>query len=246
MAPELGYDLLVRGLRGAAILLFALLVTAASAQFNGVPASVTSIGFGGRVTFGVPASVTSLGPNGFQGTDPAFPPCCMNPLFPINPRPPMDGQRLHSPFFPVAVPVYTTPYMPVIIVQQSVAERDDEDGGGPTIFDRRGPRRSDDQPRYADSRWRRETREPGSREPEPAPKPEAAAPAPDQPPTVLVFRDGHKSEVKNYAILGDALYDLSSDRRRKIALADLDVAATARENDERGIDFRLPERIRTD
>jgi hypothetical protein len=134
----------------------------------------------------------------------------------------------------------------VIIVQQSVAERDDEDGGGPTIFDRRGPRRSDDQPRYADSRWRRETREPGSREPEPAPKPEAAAPAPDQPPTVLVFRDGHKSEVKNYAILGDALYDLSSDRRRKIALADLDVAATARENDERGIDFRLPERIRTD
>jgi hypothetical protein len=51
------------------LLAFFFFVPALSAQINGVPASVTSIGFGGHHDRmpGVPASVTSLGPNGFQG-----------------------------------------------------------------------------------------------------------------------------------------------------------------------------------
>src|SRR5579864_1170105 len=40
-------------------------VSSARAQINGVPASVTSPGFGGRAVNGPPASVTSLGPSGY-------------------------------------------------------------------------------------------------------------------------------------------------------------------------------------
>src|ERR1700736_2314021 len=47
------------------LLLPALLVSPGRAQINGVPASVTSPGFGGRSINGTPASVTSLGPRGF-------------------------------------------------------------------------------------------------------------------------------------------------------------------------------------
>src|SRR5216683_2932520 len=43
----------------------ALPVSYARAQINGVPASVTSPGFGGRAINGTPPSVTSLGPRGF-------------------------------------------------------------------------------------------------------------------------------------------------------------------------------------
>jgi len=65
-------------------------------------------------------------------------------------------------------------------------------------------------------------------------------PASDQPQTILVFKDGHQVEVANYAIVGNTLYDLSSGHRQKIALADLDLTATAKQNDDRGIDFQVP------
>jgi hypothetical protein len=67
-------------------------------------------------------------------------------------------------------------------------------------------------------------------------------PVADQPGTVLVFRDGHSVEVKNYAIVGDTIYDFSQGSRHKIALADLDLSATEQQNDARGLDFRLPTR----
>ena len=49
-------------------------------------------------------------------------------------------------------------------------------------------------------------------------------------------------EVQNYAIVGDMLYDMTPGRRTRIAIADLDLPATAKENDDRGIDFELPVR----
>jgi hypothetical protein len=61
-----------------------------------------------------------------------------------------------------------------------------------------------------------------------------------QPTTVLVFKDGHRSEVVNYAIVGDTLFDFAEDRARKILLADLDLAATREANDDRGVEFKLP------
>jgi len=66
------------------------------------------------------------------------------------------------------------------------------------------------------------------------------APAEEQDPTVLVFRDGHKQEVRNYAIVGQMLWDFGAKGTHKIPLADLDLDTTRKLNDERGVDFVLP------
>jgi hypothetical protein len=67
-----------------------------------------------------------------------------------------------------------------------------------------------------------------------------AASAEVVPPTVLVFRDQRKQEVQNYAIVGQTLWNFSAQRTQKIPLSDLDLAATTKANDERGVDFRIP------
>jgi hypothetical protein len=59
-------------------------------------------------------------------------------------------------------------------------------------------------------------------------------------PTILVFRDQHKKEVQNYAIVGQTLWNFASQHTEKIPLSDLDLTATAKANDERGVDFRVP------
>ena len=61
-----------------------------------------------------------------------------------------------------------------------------------------------------------------------------------QPTTVLVFKDGHRAEVVNYAIVGDTLFDFSGDRAHKILIVDLDLAATQKANDAAGVEFKLP------
>jgi hypothetical protein len=66
----------------------------------------------------------------------------------------------------------------------------------------------------------------------------AEDPVTAQPLTVLVFKDGHQSDVLNYAIVGDTLFDLGAGRTRKVLLADLDLPATRKANDERGVDFQ--------
>jgi hypothetical protein len=60
------------------------------------------------------------------------------------------------------------------------------------------------------------------------------------PATVLVFRDQHKLEVQNYAIVGQTLWNFAPDHTQKIPVSDLDIAATTKANDERGVDFKLP------
>ena len=58
--------------------------------------------------------------------------------------------------------------------------------------------------------------------------------------TILVFRDQHIQEVQNYAIVGKDLVVVADRRSTKIPLDRLDLAATAKLNDERGVDFQLP------
>jgi hypothetical protein len=70
-------------------------------------------------------------------------------------------------------------------------------------------------------------------------QPSTARDATPREPTVLVFRDGHQQEVGNYAIMGQTVYVLD-DRTKKISLADLDVPATVKANDDRGIEFKVP------
>jgi hypothetical protein len=65
------------------------------------------------------------------------------------------------------------------------------------------------------------------------------------PRTVLVFRDGHREEVNKYVIEGNVLY-ASADYwstgawTRKIPLSELNVPATLKLNQARGVKFRLP------
>jgi hypothetical protein len=60
------------------------------------------------------------------------------------------------------------------------------------------------------------------------------------PATLLVFRDQHKLEVQNYAIVGQTLWNFAPDHTQKIPLSDIDLPATSKANDARGVDFRLP------
>ena len=64
-------------------------------------------------------------------------------------------------------------------------------------------------------------------------------------PTVLVFRDQHKQEVQNYAIVGETLWAFAPQKTQKIPLDQLDIPATQKANEERGNDFRVPQRLGT-
>jgi hypothetical protein len=243
----------------------------AQAQINGVPASVTSLGFGGsnNPNPGVRASVTSLGPNGFGNSRPVFGNCCANFFMPANPNPALffNGQfsdrqvfkrqssghhRRHRDrdFFPVGVssPVYVpVPYAVPYAVpsDDAYAEDADEDSADSDYVHAPDVRKSERSP-YSTAK-RHASRDLADASAKPAPG-ESDEPAPAgaedpvtaQPSTVLVFKDGHQSDVLNYAIVGDTLFDLGAGRTRKIRLADLDLPATRKANDERGVDFQIP------
>jgi hypothetical protein len=191
---------------------------------RGLPPSVTSIGFGGQGnrTPGLPPSVTSLG-------FPKAPGITERPQFPRHEH----RRRGDRPFGGI---VYGVPYYPYSSYDDN-SEAPADDGsaasdyrGGPTIFDRRGPgmNRStqveDSEDSYAAKAEKRSEPQPVS----------------NQPDTLLVFKDGHQLEIANYAIVGSTLFDLTDGHRHKIALSELDLGATAKENDDRGIDFQLP------
>ena len=246
MLPKLEYDFPMQPLnramvaRSGTVLLVCgallwLLTSTASAQINGMPASVTSPGFGGHQVNGVPPSVTSLGRRGFT---PAFPTCCFTGVSPAQPNPTLNFHHHHHGGF---VPwggtvVYAVPsYGYYDSGETAEAPPEEQYNGGPTIFDRRGPgTAATPTPSSTEAR----------NEPEPAPNPvpqaTEEAPAKEQPQTVLVFKDGHQLEVANYAIVGSTLYDLTDGRRHKIALTDLDLNQTSKQNDDRGIDFQVP------
>jgi hypothetical protein len=67
----------------------------------------------------------------------------------------------------------------------------------------------------------------------------------EMPPTVLVYRDGHSEEVTSYSIIGASIYTKSDywsngAWTRTIQIADLDIPATLKQNQQRGVKFDLP------
>jgi hypothetical protein len=67
-----------------------------------------------------------------------------------------------------------------------------------------------------------------------------AEPEPEDPVT-LVFKDGRpREQIHNYMLTRTTLY-VQGKRLREIAVADLDLDATAKVNREAGVDFRLPD-----
>ena len=248
MKPKLGYDVSVRRLFSASVallslLLFAVLVVSSShAQVNGPPASVTSPGFGGNAINGPRAGVTSLGPNGYAPWQ----------NFQFFTRFRDDDRRRqgdrrrdeggrHHHFVPYGTPLiyaFPVPYA----VDAGTAEAEEEANanaeaedqaanyqGGPTVFDRRGSGRESYVPPV------KNVPTPHSAEH----AEEATAPEPLEP-TTLVFKDGRKLEVGNYAIIGQTLFDMTPGHARRVPLSDLDLEATRRINDERGVVFTLP------
>lgn len=61
----------------------------------------------------------------------------------------------------------------------------------------------------------------------------------EQKTTILIFRNGKRIEVKNYAIIGDKLVNFSGSPRH-ILLNELDLSATSEINEERAVSFHLP------
>ena len=218
--------------RGLALTLLVLTTSmVVSGQIRGVPPSVTSLGPGRGPNPGVPASVTSLGPLGFGDNffDGRF---SGGFTFGHHPQFITSFRNFHPHFFPVVVPYYWPSYP----LDYPVEGYDTNSYQQPTqpvvvVMDTQS---SDD--RYGEhlSERRRSPAQPAEAQAPPAPVRE-------QEPTVLVFRDGRQQEVRNYAIVGQTLWDFSGQGTHKISLSDLDLERTRKLNDERGIEFVLPQ-----
>ena len=221
----------------AALFVVLLLVASSMGQVNGPPASVTSPGFGGNRINGPAPSVTSLGPHGYPSGPPHFSGSVDGPRHGRGDHgKDRDGDHRRSDNSDGAVwYAYPVPYAVEDsgAVENPPAEPNDpEDQGGPTVFDRHGsgphaypPPEKDVVPAHATQMTEKEP---------------PSEPDPPQEPTLLVFKDGRTVEVGNFAIQGGTLFDLTPGHRRKIALADLDLDATRKKNDERGVTFQLP------
>jgi hypothetical protein len=203
-----------------------LLVSSSPAQNNNAASSgsvhavsatpsVTSPSYNAHVSAssGVTSSTrTPLSTNGPTHTNPHSQPRGSN------------GQANYYPFV-YAVPV---PYS-VDVTDAASSAADAEYQGGPTVFDRRGSGPDSYIPPVSASQAQDTYADDSNADPEPSPDP-----------TVLVFKDGHQLEIDNYAIVSQTLYDLTPGHPHKIALADLDLPATQKQNDDRGVTFELP------
>lgn len=222
-----------------------LLVVPLYCQVHGVPASVTSFGFGGNISSapGVPASVTSLGPNGFDFVPPVNGRCCFNTFFPgqqfsslpsdqhrsrLNLR---DLNRRHH-FGPIFTPSYVVAYPYPVAVPYGVEGNEEDQDYAPLnpMVDRR---------RLGDVRSQRDKEDAFASTEAPAAS-SAIEPVSAQPATVLIFKDGRKAEVENYAIVGETLFEFTNGLTHKVQLADLDLPATQKANDDRGVEFHAP------
>ena len=226
------------GSRFAAISLLSLgLALPAAAQYGGPhttttapPPSVTSIG-GGRHQPGPLPSVTSIPNNAYHYNYGRYYNGNHGGYY---------GGRYRGGGFGYAIPYY----YPV----DSSYYGYDYVGAGPDLYS--GPPAGPNDPNLHMIVEQPPARSYGEYAPEPeayAPPPAAAPPTPAAPPaevkpgepTELVFRDGKHQEVTNYAIMGDSLY-VFDQGRKKVALADLDIPATIKANEDRGLEFKVP------
>jgi hypothetical protein len=60
------------------------------------------------------------------------------------------------------------------------------------------------------------------------------------PATVIIFRDQHQEQIQNYAIIGQTLWNFAPQHTQKIPLSDVDIPATTKANEDRGVDFNVP------
>jgi len=220
---------------GLAVLSLSLAVSAvplnaqrpAGPELRGIPASVTSPRPDGTLR-GVPGSVTDpRAAFGFRGSVPFGRGRPVEPLHHRRPAPVVVVPYYAYPYvydyssaYEEPQPAVETAQPQVIVIKDETAHSDDNSRYGEHSFDEREPAHKE------------------AAQPQPAPAPQ---PVEAGPPTTLVYRDGHKTELRNYAIVGSNLLDLTKSAViKKIPLASLDLDATRRENEENGVDFYLP------
>ena len=226
------------------------LVLPAMGQIRGVPASVTSMAPWRSFTPGPPASVTSLGPNGY-----GYPTPCsaggISPLLGCTPyqfnsfpggrdRGPVNlhPKRHHQPNSGGYYPVYVPYAYPVAVAAEPDPEAEAEpDPPALTIFEHRSTSERVPSAVADSSRYAHQPTVAAEEDPSPAD-------ARQQIPVVLVYLDGHEQEVKNYAIVGTTLYDLGTFVAHKIPLAELNLKATIKANDDRGVEFSVPASVK--
>ena len=73
--------------------------------------------------------------------------------------------------------------------------------------------------------------------PQPPPYAIREDPQPAQPPVTLVLRDGQQLKVQNYAVMDQTFWDFSTQPTRKIPIANIDVAASAKATAASGGEF---------
>lgn len=117
-----------------------------------------------------------------------------------------------------------------------------DDEGGPPAFDRHAPGPDSYPPPRptSDPSQAVAANDPPASSDSQSADPQSVSAESPTPLTTLVFKDGHVSQVANYAIVSQTLYDLTPGHPRRIALADLDLSATEKQNDDRGVTFQLP------
>src|SRR5713101_5071201 len=212
---------MLAGMRSCFLVSFLLVFSVAAylpaqAQINGVPASVTSFGFGGsdNPNPGIRASNTSLGPNGFGNSRPVFGNCCANFFFPAKLNPPLFSDRQFSDRhfsgrhhrhgdhsdFPIGMsePAYIPYAVPYAVPYDSYDQEADDDSGDVDYVRAPGARNAEPSIKRGGARDLA-PKTAASAKPTPS-EPEERVTA--QPSTVLIFKDGHQSDVINYAIVG--------------------------------------------
>jgi hypothetical protein len=124
-------------------------------------------------------------------------------------------------------PVYATPYYQVA-EQSPVATADRE-----SDLAREIDRLRDEVERMREEQLSREQARQAALHPRPSVEDKPGT-------TILVFRDGRRSEVQNFALVRQTLWVFTEQRARKIPISNLDLEATKEVNVGRGVDFRVP------
>lgn len=228
---------------------------------HGAPASVLSPTPDG-IPHGAPASVLSPTPLPF-GVNPPLPP--LRSFRFHGPGHRFGNPRVHKPVFvpiPVFYPIYSNydPYQPADPNVQTLSDSASEAPAQSEADAANSAATSDDELRLAylqgardalkqehgDARYgehyldSRERAKPTPRVQDEKPNVPEPVTADNTPATVFIFKDGSKIETKNFAIVGQTLYDFSGSTLKKVQLADLNKDATTKANDDRGITVKLP------
>lgn len=77
--------------------------------------------------------------------------------------------------------------------------------------------------------------------PQPQAPPKRESKSDTSQPAVLVYKDGHQQEVQNYAIVGQTIWILNEQQAKKVPLSSLNLDATRKANQDRDVEFALPE-----